>query len=788
MSRTKSGPSFPLAEFGVLSSGLALFLYLYKEGASQATTLTALAFALCAWFLDYYRTRRPGSDFSGGTLYCLALALSGDFIAAVFVLVGSSCVRTMGGKASRPPWELVWLLPSLISLPLMPGTNPWKLAAVGLSLFVFSLGSRSLGRKMTRENKVRDAAIEAKVRLLRVFVLCLSPLALALPPNLLWCLILATPMLLALQQMVLSFGYRLGAEEGKSAQLEARRSHRELARVESRLGHLEEKGSLLEQLVQVFERTLTSQEAFVEFTRVTRSVVPFRSLVLFRLAEDGRLHPTQQDSPEADLLLKAHLTLRTEPLVERAWQQDSPLLGAASTESNARLLAQEKSLIAIPLKPFGVVYFGRSQEEPFSKAEARKLVFVAKRARASLVRVHKAEQSRRVLAEQRALSQELKDKVVFTSALLAGAQGILSSRSMEQLCQALENLVSEGVCGEFGLLLRDGTPEHHWGFPSENRSAVEQLASMVRAEKRSLYLNDLQKSKIDAPNSRLRSILVIPLQPEENNADLLFVGSSKPSAFTNEEQDFVGTGGYLIAAGMEALRLNSELKEAHQQVVQASKLSAIGRLAAGVAHELNTPLAAIGLALEAATNNPSRSAKKLQRATRALERAQDIVENLLEHSRRSGSERELLDVRAVLTGVRELVEAQLLSRHQKLVVSYPELESHLLANQTDIQQALINLIINSSDASEDHSEITLSASEEDATILLRVSDQGSGIPSEIRGKIFDPFFTTKGVGQGTGLGLSVCRELVERHHGQINFETEPNQGTVFSLRFPAMRS
>lgn len=145
----------------------------------------------------------------------------------------------------------------------------------------------------------------------------------------------------------------------------------------------------------------------------------------------------------------------------------------------------------------------------------------------------------------------------------------------------------------------------------------------------------------------------------------------------------------------------------------------------------------------------------------------------------------LISVDQVFRAAQELVSAQLLKRRLQLEVDCPAMTSRILANQTDFQQVLINLLLNGADASPEGAKLLLFAREAGATIELGVRDWGTGISEDAEKHLYDPFFTTKDAGLGTGLGLSVCPHLVDRHNGQIYYRTAAGQGTTVTLRFPA---
>lgn len=227
-----------------------------------------------------------------------------------------------------------------------------------------------------------------------------------------------------------------------------------------------------------------------------------------------------------------------------------------------------------------------------------------------------------------------------------------------------------------------------------------------------------------------------------------------------------------------------------ESLQQSEKLSSIGLLAAGVAHEVNTPLTGVSsytqmlLGMIPETDPKHALLQKMQRQT---DRASNIVGNLLNFSR-SGNAGELVevDVRKLLDDTIQLLEPQLRKSRVEIDKQYSSDTAGIFGNAGKLQQVFTNLILNARDAMNGGGTITLMTSvSEDDEVRVEVSDDGEGIPQENITKIFDPFFTTKGVGNGTGLGLAVTYGIVQEHAGTIEVRSEPGRGTTFSLLFPA---
>jgi len=232
-------------------------------------------------------------------------------------------------------------------------------------------------------------------------------------------------------------------------------------------------------------------------------------------------------------------------------------------------------------------------------------------------------------------------------------------------------------------------------------------------------------------------------------------------------------------------------KELEQQLLQVEKLSALGQLVSGVAHELNNPLTSImgyaQLALENDQDTQTRS--DLERILEEAERSARIVKNLLTFARQHRPEKRLADVNQVIESVLNLQAYQL--RVDNIVVT-TDLEEDLppiLLDSYQIQQVLFNIITNAHQAMTNHRgaghlHVASQLARNGEALWIIIRDDGPGIPPEILSRIFDPFFTTKDVGEGTGLGLSICFGILKEHGGDIWVESEAGQGTTFFLELP----
>lgn len=227
-----------------------------------------------------------------------------------------------------------------------------------------------------------------------------------------------------------------------------------------------------------------------------------------------------------------------------------------------------------------------------------------------------------------------------------------------------------------------------------------------------------------------------------------------------------------------------------EQLQQREKLSSIGLLAAGVAHEINTPLTGVSsytqmlLGMLADTDPKHALLQKIRRQT---DRATGIVNNLLNFSRTGGAtDFAEVNLARVLDDTLQLLEPQLRQNHVEIEREYAADLPRVYGNAGKLQQVFTNLLLNARDAIPDGGRITLRASASDArdALSVAVSDNGIGIAPENVARIYDPFFTTKGVGRGTGLGLAVSYGIVQEHSGHIAVESAPGRGTTFRITLP----
>lgn len=255
----------------------------------------------------------------------------------------------------------------------------------------------------------------------------------------------------------------------------------------------------------------------------------------------------------------------------------------------------------------------------------------------------------------------------------------------------------------------------------------------------------------------------------------------------------------------EQIRLEKERLQDREELYHIQKLDSLGRLAGGVAHDLNNLLVPIITCTELASLKLGSAEHPilplLQQVQKAGDRAAALVSQILSFGRRQKLDQQPLDLNRMITDLQPIL-SPMLNSHIELTL---ELEANLpqiVADRGKLEQVLVNLVINARDAMplggkltirttrvgvSDHAgPTTSSAVPKDPDLLVQIRDTGQGIPQDIKDKIFEPYFSTKGPGKGSGLGLSMALGIIAQHHGSISVESRPGAGSTFTIRMPVM--
>ncbi len=227
----------------------------------------------------------------------------------------------------------------------------------------------------------------------------------------------------------------------------------------------------------------------------------------------------------------------------------------------------------------------------------------------------------------------------------------------------------------------------------------------------------------------------------------------------------------------------SEKKKLEMQILQSDKLASIGNLVTGIAHEINNPLTSISLHTQILSKKTwdENTSSRLKIIDNEANRAARIVKGLLEFAHQSEPKLSSVNINSEIEKVLEILHPKLNGiRVTTILKPLPP----IMADNEQIQQVIMNILMNSVQAITTNGEIMIKTTTERDTIEISITDNGCGIPQDNIGKIFDPFFTTKNPGEGTGLGLSICYGIIKNHNGSIDMKSEVGKGTSFTIKLP----
>jgi two-component system NtrC family sensor kinase len=302
----------------------------------------------------------------------------------------------------------------------------------------------------------------------------------------------------------------------------------------------------------------------------------------------------------------------------------------------------------------------------------------------------------------------------------------------------------------------------------------------------------LKNPRIQYPRECLkegfRMALDIPLILKERVVGIIRVFFDHPRDFLEEELDFLSAIGEQSALAIDKARLIEEQQSRYDHLVlQTEKLTALGRMAAGVAHEINNPMGGIlvySTMLMDQVPEEGPVHEGLEIIVQETVRCKRIIQELLDFSRERPPQKKLADLNAVMEKTLNLLDNEFRLRHIQVEKNLsPDLPPAFL-DVNQIQQVFINLLINAAEAIQGEGRISVTSrlGSDDRSILTEIADNGCGIPAGNLSKIFEPFFSTKE--KGTGLGLSVSFGIIENHQGRIEVSSRPGSGTRFSVILP----
>jgi len=303
--------------------------------------------------------------------------------------------------------------------------------------------------------------------------------------------------------------------------------------------------------------------------------------------------------------------------------------------------------------------------------------------------------------------------------------------------------------------------------------------------------------------NRIRSTLCVPIKTKDRILGSIHVDTlGKVTGFAQEDLELLAAMGHQIGIAVENARLvtdlrkrNLELAEQKAQLIEAEKLALLGKIAAGVAHEINNPIMSVqgftGMAarkMKEGIHGPEDNEECLHYLNVVHEEAQrciQIVESISQFYRRKQSVMAPRDLNAIVEAALNIASFSMNKGHINIVRDLKPGLPQILASRGLIQQVVMNLIMNAKDAMGNQGTLTVSTDHEKGTwVTFRISDTGCGIKPEDIQKIFTPLFTTKAEEKGTGLGLSISQDIIKSHKGTIEVDSVLGKGTTFTIRLP----
>ena len=433
-----------------------------------------------------------------------------------------------------------------------------------------------------------------------------------------------------------------------------------------------------------------------------------------------------------------------------------------------------------------------NQSFPCTKGEECPLCRVVTHKTGQSVLLHALEDDGQKHWEERVFSPVLDDRGEVTY-VIESIRDVTDVKRLEKMYsdmrQLIDNVVQSSVSGIIAadrkgdIILANEAAEELFGYTNQEirRVNIEDFYPPGVAR-------DIMKMLRDKNLGRKGKLPITQLEIITKQGEKIPVEMT--AAIIYEGGDEVATAG-IFNDLREKLAVEQKLYESQVKIGQTEKMASLGRLAAGVAHEINNPLTSIlmyGTIIREKLEQEHPLSQNLDYVLEDADRCKNIVKNLLAYSRQSSPSKEVFPLNDLVTESLRLLHDQRLFQKVEIVQDLIDFEVLIKADKNQICQVVINLILNSVDAMEEQGTLTLVTSicEERNMACLSVADTGSGISADHLSRIFDPFFTTKEPGKGTGLGLSMAYGVLEENQGRIYVKESGPAGTTISLELPVV--
>ena len=360
-------------------------------------------------------------------------------------------------------------------------------------------------------------------------------------------------------------------------------------------------------------------------------------------------------------------------------------------------------------------------------------------------------------------------------------------KELKEANDFLMNLIESSVDGiivtdmKGDILLFNKGAEDLLGYKSEE--VVEKMNI------RSIYQPGVAKEVMDKLRSPdlggVGKLTSFPIFHRRKDGELI-EGDLSASLIYDEKGNEIASVG-IFKDLRERLKMERELREIQQALLQSEKLAAMGRLTSQIAHELNNPIYGIMNTLELLkTEIPPESKRRkiLELSLSEIQRLSEMLRNMLSFSKPEEEARKRINLNDLLEGILLMMERQMRESNVRVVLDLDSQIPEVMASTNQMRQVMLNMFKNAKEAMPNGGTLTVRTANEDQKVSVHIQDSGVGIPEEIRNKIFEAFFTTKQKVKGVGLGLSVCYGIIKDHGGEIKVESEEGKGTTFVISLP----
>lgn len=462
------------------------------------------------------------------------------------------------------------------------------------------------------------------------------------------------------------------------------------------------------------------------------------------------------------------------------------------------LQAGVKSFLGVPLinrsQMLGALIIVSSKPNNYSQRDVELMLRVGDQISGAISNAQMYEKTRQAEEAERRRSQELATLLEVASIL--SQPGTFDQKVglvMEQLCQIAEaDQVVFRVPESGGLRLVGAVgsePRLPTLLPYDGS-----IPALAVSQRQTIVIDDYPSHPLASAHylSRgIESVLATPVISRGSVLGVVTVGSLQTDHFTPDRVNLLTAIVNGLGPLLETAQLEDERNRTEERMQETAHLASIGELAAGVAHEINNPLTSVlGYSdIVLRSKLPKKYREDLQTIYDQAKRAAKIVQNLVFFARRSGTDKQYLDVNSILGRALEMKSYDFKVNNIQVTTRLSAETRKTMADEHQLVQVILNLLTNAEQAiykARGKGRIDVRTASLGSSIEITIKDDGPGIPQEHLQKIFEPFFTTKGIGQGTGLGLSISYGIVKSHGGEIWVESVEEQGATFHITLPVV--